>query len=313
MDVSIIYVNYKTVQLIIDSIRSVKQYTSGVNYEIIVVDNNSDDFSESYISTEFPEVHYIASPENIGFGRANNLAKEVAQGTHVLFLNPDTLLLSNAILELVTYLKENSPAGACGGNLVDAEGNPTNSFGRFYPSLFEEALSIFYFKQFTRHASTSQYYNHTASPLEVASIVGADLMIPREVLNQVGWFDPDFFMNYEETELCFRIHKAGYTVISVPNACIIHLEGKSSYVSVSRLERFFHGQYVFFFKRYGKKGIQRLNQLIRLKCNLRYCCFKILNNKIKQTYWLNKKRANNQVYSQFINTDIFDKIDLNHE
>ena len=302
MDVSIIYVNYKTAQLIIDSIRTVKTHTIDLNYEIIVVDNNSEDNSEALICSAFPEVRFISSPQNIGFGRANNLAQKIAQGAYLFFLNPDTLLLSNAVLTLANYLKVNETVGACGVNLVDEEQAPANSFGRFYPSLLEEVLDIFYLKRFTWHASTSQSYNHTAAPLKVASIVGADLMIPRSVLDCVGWFDPDFFMNFEETELCFRIHKAGYAIVSVPSAQIIHLEGKSSYVSASRLERFFHGQYIFFHKRYGAKGTKRLYQLIRLKCNIRLLCFKILKNKTKQTYWINKKDANDHIHSQLINT-----------
>ena len=300
MDVSIIYVNYKTAQLIIDSIRTVKTHTIDLNYEIIVVDNNSEDNSEAIICSAFPEVQFISSPQNIGFGRANNLAQKIAQGTYQFFLNPDTLLLSNAILTLVNYLKGNETVGACGVNLVDEEQAPANSFGRFYPSLLEEVLDIFYLKRFTWHASTSQSYNHTAAPLEVASIVGADLMIPHKVLARVGWFDPDFFMNFEETELCFRIHKAGYAIVSVPSAQIIHLEGKSSYVSASRLERFFHGQYVFFFKRYGIKGAKRLNLIIDLKCSIRLFCFRILQSKTKQDYWQAKRKANKQVYTQFI-------------
>jgi hypothetical protein len=300
MDVSIIYVNYKTPQLIIDSIDTLKSHTADLSYEIIVVDNHSEDCSEASIKTAFPEVQYIASPANIGFGRANNLAKEVVRGKYILFLNPDTLLLSNTILEMFTFLETNKLAGACGGNLVNENLVATNSFGRFYPSLFEEFLNTFYLKRFTWRATSSQSYNHTAAPLEVASIVGADLMTPRNVLDRVGWFDPDFFMNFEETELCFRIHKAGYTIMSIPSARIIHLEGKSSYVSASRLERFFHGQYVFFYKRYGMKGAKRLNQIIHLKCSIRLFCFRILQSKTKQAYWYAKREANKQVYTQFI-------------
>ena len=300
MDVSIIYVNYKTAQLIIDSICSVKQLTSGIEYEIIVVDNNSDDNSEELIHAVAPEVTYIRSKENIGFGRANNLAASLAKGDYIFFLNPDTILQNNAISVLVTYLTNNPTVGACGGNLVDEELSPANSFARFFPSYFEEVLNIFYLNRATWSASRSKNYNHTTSPLSVASIVGADLMIPRKVLDSVGWFDPDFFMNFEETELCFRIKKAGYAIISLPSAQIIHLEGKSSYISASRLERFFHGQYIFFFKRYGIRGAKRLNQIIQLKCTFRWWCFYMLKNKTKQDYWNTKREVNKKVYTQFI-------------
>lgn len=299
MDVSIIYVNYKTSQLIMNSICSVKKFTIDIEYQIIVVDNNSEDNSEELIHIIDPQIIYIKSKENIGFGRANNLAATAAKGNYIFFLNPDTILQNNAIATMVTFLKNTPQTGACGGNLVDAELLPANSFGRSFPSLFEELLSIFYLKRIPLLNWRSLSYNYTNKPLEVASIVGADLMVPKKILDKVGWFDPDFFMNFEETELCLRIIKAGYNIISLPEAKIIHLEGKSSYTNTPRIERYFDGQYTFFYKKYGLYGIKNLHRIIRFKCNLRWLCFKFLRNHVKQNYWQLRKEINNKVYTQF--------------
>ncbi|MDH6358706.1 glycosyltransferase family 2 protein [Parabacteroides sp. PF5-9] len=285
MDVSIIYVNYKTSRLIIDSIESVKKHTDGITYEIIVVDNHSQDDSFVEISQSHPDVIYISSPENLGFGRANNLGIERAQGECLFFLNPDTLLQNNAIHLLYDFITSNEKVGACGGNLVDTEMQPTSSFGRLFPSLFQEFISIFNLRPVFLKHTKSTYYNFTGKKLSVASIVGADLMVRKEVLAVTGGFDPDFFMNFEETELCYRIKKAGYDIVSVPNAQIIHFEGKSSYVSSSRKQLFYNGKYIYFKKVYGSGSLFWLYFFELLKCYSRKILFSLFMNKEKRAYW----------------------------
>lgn len=303
MDVSIIYVNYKTCDLLLNSIQSVKKYTSGISYEIIVVDNHSEDSSREHLSRQYADVIYIQSDENLGFGRANNLGMTVARGNCYFFLNPDTLLINNAIKILYDCLESNPKIGACGGNLFDEEGNPTSSFGRFSPSLMQEFLSIFYLPMVHFPQPQSRYFNHSGKPLEVAGIIGADLMVRCEVIGQVGGFDPDFFMNYEETELCYRIRRAGYRILSVPEAQIIHLEGRASYIKQSRLHFLYEGQYIYFSKRYGRRGARRIFRITQLKNNLRILLFRLLCNKRKKDYWQMKKDTNRQVYEQFKKKD----------
>lgn len=113
--ISIVYVNYKTASLVIDSIKSVKENTTGVDYEIIVVDNASGDYSLDLIRKQYPEVICIQADDNLGFGKANNLALDQAKGDCILFLNPDTLLLNNALFELYSFLRSSDKIGACGG------------------------------------------------------------------------------------------------------------------------------------------------------------------------------------------------------
>lgn len=297
MDISIIYVNYKTGKLILDSIASVKKLTQGITYEIIVVDNASADGSVEAIKNAYPEVTCIEACENLGFGKANNLGIEQAKGEMLFFLNPDTLLVDNAIRILFEYLKQHPEAGACGGNLVDGNGNPANSFGRRFPSLWEEFLAVMYMKPVCWRHKRSVFYNYTSRPMEVASIVGADLMVPRSVLDKTGYFSADFFMNFEETELCLRIKREGYRVVSVPEAQIIHLEGQSSYINASRVQRYFEGQYVFFRKRYGNTGMKGLYLLLAFKCGLRKWLFTLAGSAKKKEYWRTKGEVNRKVFT----------------
>lgn len=285
MDVSIIYVNYKTGKLIQDSIFSIKKNTKNVLYEIIVVDNNSLDGSIEEIEKKNPDILVLKSKVNVGFGRANNLGIACARGKMIFFLNPDTLLLNNAVDILYSYLNSSKNVGACGGNLLNVHQKPNLSFGRLFPSLFSELLSIFYLSPFFVHKRKSTFYNYTDKPMSVASIVGADLMVRKSLLDKIGGFSPDFFMNYEETELCYRIKKAGYKIMSVPDALIIHLEGASDYVSQSRSQLFYDGKYVYFKKIHGNIGVYLLYMIYLVKCNLRLFQFLILNRKDKIEYW----------------------------
>lgn len=231
MDVSIIYVNYRTSRLVIDSINSVKEKTQGILYEIIIVDNNSGDGSLAKIQEIHPDVITIQSEKNVGFGQANNLGLKKADGKYIFFLNPDTLLRNNAIGELFRFLELNMNVGACGGNLYDEEGNATTSFSRKYPSFLWELLGILYIPSLCFSSRRSLFFNHEGKPIKVASVTGADLMVRRSVLSSIGRFDADFFMNYEETELCLRIHRSGWDIYSVPSAQITHLEGRASYIT----------------------------------------------------------------------------------
>ncbi len=300
LNVSIIYVNYKTLSLILDSIESVKEKTLHVSYEIIVVDNNSGDNAGEILSSNYPDVSFIQAGQNLGFGRANNLGVDIAKGEVVLFLNPDTLLENDAISEMYSFIKENQQVGACGGNLVDMDGNPTFSLNRFDFSLFQEFLSIFYLKLIPFTASRSIFYNFESKPLSVRSIIGADLMVRMDLIKKIGAFDSDFFMNGEDIEFCYRILQTGNKIYSIPTAKIIHFEGKSSYIKTSRLQLLYEGNYMLFKKLYSFRQAKYLYYLINLKSDIRYLIFKILRNKRKQEYWNTKKIVNIQAWSNFL-------------
>lgn len=296
MKVSIIYVNYKTAGLLMESIASVRKRTRGVSYEIIVVDNDSGDGSLTRISAAFPEVTCLQAGDNLGFGRANNLGIERASGEYLLFLNPDTLLLNDAVSLLADFLDGHPDAAVCGGNLFDEEGKPTTSFSRHYPSFFWEALSILYLSPFSFPHPRSVYFNHTGRPLAVASVIGADLMARRSVIDRVGGFAPEFFMNYEETELCHRIRKAGYGIYSFPEARITHLEGRASYIKRSRLSFLYEGQYIYFRKVYGIFGCRLIYTLTQLKSRVRIAQFVVLRDERRLAYWRMKLATNREVW-----------------
>ena len=252
MDVSVIIVNYNTKELTSQCIDSIYEKSSGFTFEVILVDNASKDGSKEHFEGD-SRITYVYSNDNLGFGRANNLGLERAKGRNILFLNPDTLLVNNAIKILSDYIDTHSDVGACGGNLFNETMAPTISYKRIFPGLLEEFNNLFlhipeklwYYKTWS--------HNSTNRVLSVANISGADLMIRKEILDCVGAFSPDFFMYYEETDLCFRVHRAGYKLVSVPQAQIQHLEGKSfkSAADIKRIKVSEDGREIFYRRNYS--------------------------------------------------------------
>lgn len=224
--VSIIIVNYNTVDLTRDCINSIFALTKDIAFEVILVDNSSTDGSKEFFQND-SRIKYIYSDENLGFGGGNNLGAQVASGKYLLFLNPDTVLLNNAVKMLAKFMDANPNASACGGNLYDVDGKPTLSFRRYLPGIRWE-LNLISAGIFDKLLfGVNSIFNHTNNHLEVGYITGADLMVPRNLFLGCNGFSKDFFMYYEETDLCFRISQCDRKIFSVPNARIMHLEGKS--------------------------------------------------------------------------------------
>ncbi|MXV17382.1 glycosyltransferase family 2 protein [Hufsiella ginkgonis] len=231
MQVSIIIVNYNTAGLCIQCIGSVKKLITGLEYEIIVVDNASAGDSCLQITDAFPEVKLLRNQENLGFGRANNLGIEQAAGEYLFLLNSDTWLLNNApaIFYHFMELPQNKQVGCCGGALFKPGGEGQAAYGNF-PSLLEAFSYLgFYrlYKSYFRQHISPGVVNTSPADRPVDYISGADMFIRRQALTETGTFDPDFFLYFEETELSFRFKKKRWLSFIVPEAKIVHLEGAS--------------------------------------------------------------------------------------
>lgn len=258
MDVSIIIVNYNTKHLLNDCLKSVFAQTRGVTYEVIVVDNASSDGSQDMIKAEFPEVRLIESEKNIGFGRANNLAMEVAKGDYFFLLNSDTILRNNAIKIFYDFSIKNHDTGVLGSILYDASESPSHSYGyfpttkRLYKDIVFRIASLF-------HKFRDYPHREISEPCNVEYITGADLWIPRRIYEQTGGFDPQFFLYYEETDLQKRMAIKGVPRILIPGPKILHLEGGSqsgSVISPRRLSQFYKSQDIYINKyASGIKGL----------------------------------------------------------
>lgn len=227
MDVSVIIVNYKTVALTTACINSVFAHTTGVEFEIIVVDNASDDGSVEQLICD-SRICVICSSENVGFGRANNLGAKSAIGKYLFFLNSDTILLNNALKYFFDFMETatESRIGMIGGFLKNRKLAPTLSGGCF-PAVLSE---LNYLSRVICQACIGKKYSSSVAQLGIQEtdwISGADLFISKQVFEELNGFDPRFFMYYEETDLQKRAAKLGYLRVLINGPEIIHLEGGS--------------------------------------------------------------------------------------
>ena len=282
MDVSIIIVNYNSIDLTIDCVNSIFQQTVDVKFEIIIVDNASKNKEAERLQAEFENsVKMIEAETNLGFGKANNLGTKYAAGDYVFFLNLDTVLMNNAVKILWEEMKNNPDMGCTGGNLYTPERMPCPSFCLRFDDLGTEKryaswrylmLSKAEQKLYRKHLALQirrKDFNDTNQKIEVAYIFGADMMVKKKLFEQLGGFDEDFFMYAEEEELSWRIKKRGEKIYNIPQAKIIHLEGATLEKQHDFNEKQFtfriNGTMTYFWKRYGREGIYQFYKFRALR------------------------------------------------
>lgn len=230
-EVSIILVSFNTRELLKKCLKNIYEKSEGIAREVIVVDNASLDFSSEMVIAEFPNVRLIRSPINLGFAAANNTAFKVAKGTYFVLLNTDAFLHEGALQKALDYIKKNPRIGLGGARLVNSDGSWQPS-ARLFPSLLNEFLQLSGLADKYPHSSFFGRYNRTwASVGEMCLtdwVPGAFSIIPKKILEEVGYFDERFFLYYEEVDLCKRIKAAGYQVVYWPDVVVTHLGGESS-------------------------------------------------------------------------------------
>ena len=231
MDVSIIIVNWNSADYVRKCVASVLAHTQGLTYQIIVVDGASFDGCGAMLAREHPEVHFIQSQENVGFGRANNLGFQSARGRNILCLNPDTELTGNTIRVLMERLESLPGAGAVGCRVLNADGTLQTSCIQSFPTVLNQLLdSDFLRARFPRSRlwGTAAFLSSGNHPEVVEAVTGACVMLKREVVERVGGFSPEFFMYGEDLDLCFKVRKSGQLVYYVPETSLIHYGGSST-------------------------------------------------------------------------------------
>lgn len=217
MKLTVIIVHYKTLELTGQCLRHLVRSEFPLrSIEIIVVDNNSEDNACFQLTRDYPEITWISSPDNVGFGRANNLGIQVATGEYILLLNSDVILNSTCLNLCINRACKMTNIGVLGCQLLNKDGTKQKSVWHQvgdYDYLWKQNVVL--------------QKLWPMADKEIKGIGGAFMLIPKKVLDQVNGFDPDFFMYSEELELCHRIRKAGFELVFYPEASAIHLDGGS--------------------------------------------------------------------------------------
>lgn len=245
MDVSVIIVNYNTKELLKNCIYSILNCSVEIQYEIIIIDNASTDGSQKIITEEFPQIKFILNIENVGFGKANNQGAKIATGKYLFFLNPDCILLNNALLNFFEFMEINNRSGnigAVGGILLNEEKGINSSYQKF-PKMVTTIFSIltYHFNKTLKHKikqTEIKNYPVVDSPyFEVDFIVGADLFMSSKVFDKLNGFDENYFLYFEETDLQKRMDKKGLKRYILKDSQIIHYEGSSIFDNYSSLRK----------------------------------------------------------------------------
>ena len=268
LDLSVVIVNWNVRDLLRRCLHSIlASYKLQVtSLHIIVVDNGSSDGSVEMVRTEFPTVHLIANTENRGFPAANNQGLTVAQGRYILLLNPDTEIVGDALATMVAFADAHPDVGMVGPQLLYPDGSVQSSRRRF-PTLATGFLESTWLERYAPRRLLERY-EFLDQPDDVAQDVdwlyGAALMGRREAIEQVGPMDEGFFMYSEELDWCRRFREAGWRVVYLPAAQIIHYEGKSSEQVVAARHVHFQTSKVRYFRKYHGRAVGEALRLFLL-------------------------------------------------
>jgi N-acetylglucosaminyl-diphospho-decaprenol L-rhamnosyltransferase len=222
--------------------------------EIVVVDNASSDGSADTVRAAFPAVRVIQNAENRGFAAASNQGTAATGAPYVLSLNPDTVVSPSAVARLRDYLDAHQDVGAVGPKIVRPDGSLDLAARRSFPTPGVAFFRITRLSRVFPHSPTAARYNLTFRGVdevqEIDAGTGACLLFRRAALDQVGLFDEAFFMYGEDLDLCYRLKRAGWKVMYVPQAQIVHVKGASSRQRSQRMIREFHRAMTLFFRKH---------------------------------------------------------------
>lgn len=233
IDFSYIIVNFRTPKLTLEAVKSIISHEKKSKYEIIVVDNNSEDGSQSYLSKNLPKnVKFIIAPENLGFGRANNLGLEKAKGRFFVVFNSDAYEVEEILPKIKKTFDSNKKISILGTKILYPNYELQQSHGSL-PSI----LSIFFWMFFvddipllnkivpSLHKKTNIFYKKTK---KTGWVTGAILIIKRNVFRQLGGFNPKIFLYAEDIDICLRAKKKGHKTYFSPDVRVIHIGQQSS-------------------------------------------------------------------------------------
>jgi GT2 family glycosyltransferase len=281
-NLSICIVSLRTRAYLKDCLNSISETTSQVDYEIIVVDQNSEDGTVEMLQDDFPSVKLIEIPENQGFTRPMNLAMRAARGGYIALLNPDTIVLPDALDRLCSFLADYSEVGIAGPKVLNPDGTLQEPCRRgdsrpwAVISYFTGLSKLFPDKAFFNGYLLTHLDEDQVNPVDGVS--GSCMLIRREVIEEIGYLDELFFAYQEDADYCLRARKAGWQVYYYPEAQITHFGGQGgSRVQPYRSIWAWHKSYYLYYRKhfaadyffllnwlyYGAMGLKLLFALLK--------------------------------------------------
>lgn len=228
MDLTAIIVNFNTEGLLRKAIGRLQAAAARMSLKIAIIDNASKDNSVALIKNEFPDCHLIANRTNVGFGRANNQALDLVEGRYVLLLNTDAFVSPDTIYKTMAYMDSHPRCGILGVRLVGRDGALQPS-ARYFPTpwnLFLARTGLHRLFSGARLVDDMDW-DH-ASVRQCDWVPGCYFLVRKSVIDQIGLFDPRYFLYYEEIDHCLAARKAGWEVIFFADTTVVHIGGESA-------------------------------------------------------------------------------------
>ncbi len=264
MDLSVIIVNYNTFELTKNTVNSILKYNYPFDVEIIIVDNASNDDSLEKLKDYFKDdVIFIESDKNNGFSAGNNLALRNVSSRYVLLLNSDTVVWENTLVNIYKYMDAHDSVGACGCQVVLEDGTLDKACRRSFPNVKNSFFRLFHIPT----GSDDNDYNlddlDDGGIYEIDCLTGAFMFIRKNVLDDIGLLDETFFMYGEDIDLCYRIKKAGYSIIYYGKSKITHFKGSSSKKQRPKLiYEFYRAMYIYYRKHHSSDSSVLVNLIV---------------------------------------------------
>ena len=308
IDVSVILVSYNTVGLLPNVVAALNDASAGLSVETIIIDNFSRDDSAKFIHDNFPDFQLIVNTENVGFGRANNQALPLIHGKYVLLLNTDAFVAPDTLHKTLAYMDGHPECGALGVKLVgrDAVLQPSC---RYFPTplnIFLQRTGLNRIMPWVRMIDDMEW-NH-ASVRVCDWVPGCYFLIRAAVIEQIGLFDPRYFLYYEEVDFCFSAIKSGWQIHYVPDTTVVHIGGESAksdgditsggrQIEIIQIE----SELLYFRKNHGASAVL-LNVILHTVADLMIFLKELLKRK-KKIGWRNHWEHIKLIWHVYIKTD----------
>jgi len=266
-ELSILIVTWNSRATIRDCLNSIQNTCQKLDYEVLVWDNVSSDDTAKIIQTEFPKVLFFKSEQNLGFAGGNNRLLVKANSEFILFLNPDTVIIDNSVTKMLEYLKSNPSVVALGPKLLYSDSTFQLSYAKF-PNLASEFITKIYQRSANQRRSLVLKFleNDSAGTKEVDWVSGACMLTKRGVINEVGKFDENFFLYFEDADLCYRMKSKG-EIIYFPESQVVHVVGSSTKSQSFQTEYHYRKSQLYYYRLHNNRIS---NFLLKLYLNIKF-------------------------------------------
>lgn len=266
VDLSIIIVSWNVADLLAECLDSIFNAPTQLQIEVIVVDSASSDHTVPMVRERYPQVRLLPQNSNLGYTRCNNIGLKSATGRHLLLLNPDTVILDDALDKMVAYLDEHADTGIVGPHTLNTDGT-TQSTKRRFPTLAVGIFESTWLQRFAPKSVLDTFYAVDVPDTQTADVdwvQGSALMARRTVYEQIGGLDEDYVMFSEELDWCKRAKAAGWRVVYLGTAHIVHHGGKSTEQISARKHIYFQESRLHYFRKHHGWATAQLLRVIML-------------------------------------------------